>query len=63
MSKNKIYLTKTVWEKNATNGLDIHKTLKDALVLREDNLNNGALYVKLYECSEIFYESLLVNNS
>lgn len=53
----KKYLTKTTFEKNATNGLRMHSDLAQAKASIETDLNAGAIHVDLYECTPVPFEA------
>lgn len=50
------YLTKVVFEKNATNGLDFHPTLESAVETIQDSLAVGATDARLFVCTEVNFE-------
>tara|TARA_Y100001973_G_C5013462_1_gene239519 strand:- start:55 stop:273 length:219 start_codon:yes stop_codon:yes gene_type:complete len=57
MSNKKVYLTKTLWERNSNNGLELHDTLEEAGASIGADMASGALYVRLFECTEVEYET------
>jgi hypothetical protein len=57
MSNGKFYLTKTMWEKNSNNGLELHENLDDAADSIGSDIASGAISVRLFECTEVEYET------
>ena len=52
------YLTKTLWERNASNGLETHATLDDAADCIGENAAAGAVSIRLFELTELEYETI-----
>lgn len=50
------YLTKTFWDKNPTQSLELHETPEKAVMSIEADLTCGAIAVDLYECTPVRYE-------
>lgn len=50
------YLTKTLWEKNADNGLEIHEDLDAAASAIQIDRNSGATSIQLFELVELEFE-------
>lgn len=55
MSKLK-YITKTLWERNANNGIDFFDRIEDALESAAADHAAGAVNVDIYECRELEIE-------